>query len=54
MAHGTVIAGIDMSLIQSQDMKMVDGHLHVRLPEPQIFVATLDKEVQVNFHNYLW
>jgi hypothetical protein len=44
VAHGTVIAGIDMSLIQPQDLKMVDGHLHVRLPEPQIFVATLDND----------
>jgi hypothetical protein len=44
VAHGTVIAGIDMSIIAPEDMQMVDGVLHVRLPPSEIFVATLDND----------
>ena len=44
VAHGTVIAGIDMSRIKPEDMKLVDGALHVRLPPSEIFIATLDND----------
>ena len=44
VAHGTVIAGIDMSRINPEDMKLVDGVLHVQLPPSEIFVATLDND----------
>jgi hypothetical protein len=42
VAHGTVIAGIDMEKIQPQDLALVNGALSVRLPQAEIFVATLD------------
>ncbi len=44
VAHGFVIAGIDMEKIQPGDMQMINGVLHVRLPPAEIFVATLDNE----------
>ncbi|MGC1375594.1 MAG: DUF4230 domain-containing protein [Anaerolineales bacterium] len=42
VAHGTVIAGIDLGKLKPEDMKMVNGVLNVRLPQAEIFVATLD------------
>jgi hypothetical protein len=42
VAHGYVIAGIDMEKIQVEDMKLVNGVLNVRLPPAEVFVATLD------------
>lgn len=44
VAHGTVIAGIDMSKINPEDMWMVNGVLHVKLPPSEIFTATLDND----------
>jgi hypothetical protein len=44
VAHGTVIAGIDMTKIDPGDMRLIGGVLHVRLPPSEIFVATLDND----------
>ncbi len=44
VAHGTVIAGIDMSRINPQDMRLEDGVLYVQLPPAEVFIATLDNE----------
>jgi hypothetical protein len=44
VAHGTVVAGIDLQKLQPEDMKVVDGVLHVKLPPAEIFVATLDND----------
>lgn len=44
VAHGIVIAGIDMEKIQPGDMQLVNGVLQVRLPPAEIFVATLNNE----------
>jgi hypothetical protein len=44
VAHGTVIAGIDMSQIASQDMWIQDSVLNVRLPAAEIFTVTLDNQ----------
>ena len=44
VAHGTVIAGIDMSKIQPSDMQVQNGVLYVKLPPAEIFVATLDND----------
>jgi len=44
VAHGTVIAGIDMSRIKPEDLRLVDGELHVKLPPSEIFIATLDND----------
>lgn len=42
VAHGMVIAGVDLSKLQAGDVKLRAAGLHMRLPEPEIFVATLD------------
>lgn len=44
VAHGTVIAGIDMDKIQPGDMQLVDGVLNVRLPIAEVFIATIDNQ----------
>ena len=44
VAHGIVIAGIDMEKIQPGDMQLANGVLQVRLPPAEIFVATLNNE----------
>lgn len=44
VAHGVVIAGIDMEKIQPGDMRFDAGVLYVRLPPTEIFIATLDNE----------
>lgn len=44
VAHGIVIAGIDMEKMQPGDMRMENGVLYVKLPPTEIFIATLDNE----------
>jgi hypothetical protein len=44
VAHGTVIAGIDLAQLTSQDLRLDGKVLTVQLPEPEIFVATLDND----------
>ena len=44
VAHGTVIAGIDLADLGPDDLWLDSGTLYVRLPEPQIFIATLDND----------
>ena len=44
VAHGTVIAGIDLGKMTSQNLWLEDGALYVNLPEPEVFVATLDND----------
>jgi hypothetical protein len=44
VAHGEVIAGIDMEKITEDDFEIRDGVLYVRLPQAEIFVATLDND----------
>ena len=44
VAHGIVIAGVDMQKLQPEDMWLENGVLHVRMPEPEIFISTLDNE----------
>ena len=44
VGHGTVIAGIDMSNINPGDMQLANGVLTVKLPPPEIFIATLDND----------
>ena len=44
VAHGVVIAGIDMEKLQPADMRLDDGVLYVHLPSAEIFIATLDNE----------
>jgi hypothetical protein len=42
IAHGTVIAGIDMSKLNPEDMRFENGVLRVKLPPAEIFIAALD------------
>ncbi len=42
VAHGYVIAGIDMGKMESKDLWLTNGVLNVRLPPAEILVATLD------------
>jgi len=44
VAHGTVIAGIDMAMITSDSMWLDQGVLNVRLPAAEVFIASLDNE----------
>jgi hypothetical protein len=44
VAHGTVIAGVDLADLDEEDLWLDGGTLYVRLPEPRIFIATLDND----------
>jgi hypothetical protein len=44
VAHGTVIAGIDLEKLQPEDLRVEEGVLYVNLPDAEIFVATLDND----------
>ncbi|MBX3036730.1 MAG: DUF4230 domain-containing protein [Anaerolineales bacterium] len=44
VAHGIVIAGIDMEKLRPEDMRYDGGVLYVNLPPAEIFIATLDNE----------
>lgn len=44
VAHGVVIAGVDLSKLQPGDLWVEGSVLYVRMPEPEVFVATLDNE----------
>ncbi|MEW5873043.1 MAG: DUF4230 domain-containing protein [Chloroflexota bacterium] len=44
VAHGYVIAGIDLAKLSPNDLKVDNGVLYVTLPEPEVFVATLDND----------
>ncbi len=44
VAHGYVIAGVDMAKLGPDDLEVKNGVLYVRMPQAEIFVATLDNE----------
>jgi len=44
VAHGSVIAGIDLRKMTSEDMWFEGKYLYVDLPEPEIFVVDLDND----------
>lgn len=44
VAHGTVIAGVDLQKLQPEDLRIEDGVLYVTLPPAEIFVATLEND----------
>ncbi len=44
VAHGVVVAGVDLDKLQPQDLWVRDGVLYVRLPAPEVFTATLDNQ----------
>jgi hypothetical protein len=42
VAKGVVIAGVDLNKMEPQDIHVVGKTLYVKLPTPEVFVATLD------------
>ena len=42
VVHGQSIAGVDLSLLQADDVRISGKDIHVHLPPPQIFVTRLD------------
>ncbi len=44
VAHGVVVAGVDLSKMKDSDLKIEDGTLHVTMPAAEVFSATLDNE----------
>jgi len=44
VGHGYVIAGIDLQKLSEQDMVVEEGAIKVRLPQAEVFVATLDND----------
>jgi len=44
VAHGTVIAGVDLEKLGSEDLWLENDVLYVRLPQAEVFIATLDNE----------
>ncbi len=45
VAHGIVIAGVDLERLQPSDIEFDDlGRVYVTLPDPEVFVATLDND----------
>lgn len=44
VAHGTVIAGVDLAKLTPNDFWLQGDVLYVRLPDAEIFIATLDNE----------
>jgi hypothetical protein len=46
IAHGSVIAGVDLEKLEPQDVRIdSQGAVYLWLPEPEIFVATLDNDL---------
>ncbi len=44
VAHGQVIAGIDLAKMGADDVEIIDGVVWVTLPEPEVFVSSLNSE----------
>ncbi|MFN2302469.1 MAG: DUF4230 domain-containing protein [Anaerolineales bacterium] len=44
VAHGYVIAGVDLAKLSADDLMLEGEVLHVNLPEAEVFVATLDND----------
>ncbi len=44
VAHGEVIAGIDLDKLAPEDLEVKNGVLYVTLPEVEIFITALDNE----------
>jgi hypothetical protein len=44
VAHGTVIAGVDLEKLQPEHLRIESGVLYVQLPEAEVFAAILDND----------
>lgn len=45
VAHGKVIAGVDLEKLMPEDLWVQNGILYVRLPAAEIFITTLDNDL---------
>lgn len=53
VAHGTVIAGVDLEKLGPQDLRVENGVLYVRLPPAEVFIASLDNQKSYIFNRDL-
>ena len=44
VAHGEVIAGIDLNKLDPEDLEVKNGVLYVTLPDAEIFITAIDNE----------
>lgn len=44
VGHGYVTAGVDLSKLSSSDITIAEGMVKVKLPQAEVFVATLDND----------
>jgi len=44
IAHGIVLAGVDMAKLMPEDLQLKNGVLYVDLPETEVFITTLDNQ----------
>lgn len=44
VAHGVVVAGVDLGKLRPEDLTVRNNVLYVDLPEPEIFISTLDND----------
>jgi hypothetical protein len=44
VAHGTVIAGVDLGKLALEDVKVTGETVQIKLPAPEVFVSTLDND----------
>jgi hypothetical protein len=44
VAHGEIMAGIDLSKMQREDITIRGGAIQIRLPQPEIIMSKLDNE----------
>jgi hypothetical protein len=44
VAHGTVIAGVDLSKLEAKNFEINSGILYVQLPDAEVFSTNLDNE----------
>ncbi len=44
VAHGTVIAGVDLAKLEDADLELQGTVLRVHMPAPEVFVATLNND----------
>ncbi len=42
IAHGEVVAGVDLSKLKSEDVRTTNGHIILKLPPAEIFHTSLD------------
>jgi len=44
VAHGTVIAGVDLAKLRPEDLTIDKNVLYVRIPQAEVFITSLDNE----------